>query len=145
MKSEKKINIKKRIAVVAHDSYKADLINWIYLHKGVLVQHDLISTKRTGDILEATSNHPVQKLSHGFSGGFAQLRSMILEGNIDMILFFWPTEEDTENRSIIISLQRTAVNSNIITAFNPATADFVITSLLMDKEHLGSTAGINVI
>ena len=87
MNSLSKTN-KKRIAVVAHQNKKVDLINWSYYNKNVLMQHEIIAIGKAGNILEGTINIPVQKLMTGPFGGDQQLSAMIEEGKIDIIIFF---------------------------------------------------------
>jgi methylglyoxal synthase len=127
------MNTIKRIALVAHDNKKADLLDWAKYNKRALVQHELIATGTTGRLLEETLDVPVFKLLSGPLGGDQQLGAMIAEGKLDMIIFFWDPMEAQPHDSDVKALLRVAVAWNIIIACNRTTADFVLTSVLMNK------------
>jgi len=127
------MNIVKRIALVAHDNKKADLIDWAKYNKGVLTHHHLVATGTTGRLLEEVLDTPVFKLLSGPLGGDQQLGAMIAEGKLDMIIFFWDPMEAQPHDSDVKALLRVAVAYNIIIACNRTTADFVLTSVLINK------------
>jgi methylglyoxal synthase len=129
------MNNKKRIALVAHADNRADLINWAYRNRHILSQHDLVATKRTGAMLEGTLNAVVTKLESGALGGHQQLAAMINDGQIDIIIFFYNPMEEGKNDSDVTALQQIAEDNSIIIATNRATADFILSSTLMDKVH----------
>ena len=131
----KKISARKRIALVAHDNKKADLVEWAVYNKTVLTKHDLIATGTTGKLLEEKLSHPVRKLFSGPLGGDQQLGAMIAEGKIDIIVFFWDPMEAQPHDSDVKALLRLAVAWNIIIACNRTTADFILTSALMQTEY----------
>lgn len=133
MNTIRSMNIVKRIALVAHDNKKADLLDWAKYNKSVLGQHQLIATGTTGRLLEETLEIPVFKLLSGPLGGDQQLGAMIAEGRLDMIIFFWDPMEAQPHDSDVKALLRVAVAWNIIIACNRLTADFVLTSVLMNK------------
>lgn len=126
---------KKRIALVAHDHKKADLIDWAIYNKKVLVQHDLVATGTTGRMIEEQLDYPVKKLLSGPLGGDQQIGALIAEGNLDIIIFFWDPMEQQPHDSDVKALLRLAVTWNIIIACNRTTADFVLTSVLMDEDY----------
>ena len=136
MKQNRNLNQVKRIALVAHDNKKADLIDWAYYNRIVLMNHELIATGTTGKMLEEKLNHPVKKLFSGPLGGDQQLGAMIAEGKVDMIIFFWDPMEAQAHDSDVKALLRLAVAWNIIIACNRTTADFIITSALMQDDYL---------
>ena len=127
------MNIVKRIALVAHDNKKADLIDWAKYNKGVLTHHHLVATGTTGRLLEEVLDTPVFKLLSGPLGGDQQLGAMIAEGKLDMIIFFWDPMEAQPHDSDVKALLRVAVAYNIIISCNRTTADFVLTSVLINK------------
>ena len=125
----------KRIALVAHDNKKADLLDWATYNKDVLLQHELVATGTTGTILEKMLDTPVVKLLSGPLGGDQQLGAMIAEGKLDVIIFFWDPMEAQPHDSDVKAVLRIAVTYNIIIACNRTTADFILTSVLMNKDH----------
>jgi methylglyoxal synthase len=126
----------KRIALVAHDNRKKDLIEWAEWNYEVLIHHKLISTGTTGRLLEESVNKrltdedvhhfEVMKLKSGPLGGDQQLGAMIAEGGIDLLIFLWDP---------VKALLRISVLYNIPTACNRSTADFMISSPLLDAEY----------
>lgn len=125
----------KRIALVAHDNKKADLVDWAVYNKRVLKNHHLIATGTTGKLLEEKLGTPVQKLYSGPLGGDQQLGAMIAEGKLDIIIFFWDPLEAQAHDSDVKALIRIAVTWNIIIACNRTTADFIMTSALMREDY----------
>ena len=135
MKVIRKIGIKKRIALVAHDNKKADLIDWAVFNKTVLAKHELIATGTTGKLLEEKLDRPVQKMLSGPLGGDQQIGAMIAEGKIDVLIFFWDPMEAQAHDSDVKALLRLGVAWNILLACDRATADFILTSPLMQQNY----------
>lgn len=125
----------KRIALVAHDHKKSDLVDWAVFNKKVLRNHELVATGTTGRLLEEKLGTPVQKLYSGPLGGDQQLGAMIAEGKLDIIIFFWDPLEAQAHDSDVKALIRIAVTWNIIIACNRTTADFIMTSVLMNEDY----------
>lgn len=135
MITSRNMQVVKRIALVAHDNKKADLVDWAKYNKQVLKQHTLVATGTTGIMLETTLQTPVIKLLSGPLGGDQQLGAMIAEGKLDAIIFFWDPMEAQPHDSDVKALLRIAVTWNIVIACNRTTADFVLTSILMSSPH----------
>ena len=135
MKEVRKIGTRKRIALVAHDNKKADLIEWAEHNKIVLARHELIATGTTGKLLEEKLDRPVKKMLSGPLGGDQQIGAMIAEGKIDVLIFFWDPMEAQPHDSDVKALLRLGVAWNILLACDRATADFVLTSPLMLDEY----------
>lgn len=125
----------KRIALVAHDNKKKDLLEWAYYNRTVLSQHELIATGTTGKLLEEKLGRPVKKLLSGPLGGDQQMGAMIAEEKLDMMVFFWDPMEAQPHDSDVKALLRLAVAWNILMACNRSTADFILTSVLMQVDY----------
>lgn len=136
MKNTRTLQALKRIALVAHDNKKADLIDWVYYNRTALTRHELFATGTTGKLLEEKLNYPVKKLLSGPLGGDQQLGAMIAEGKLDMMIFFWDPMEPQPHDSDVKALIRLAVAWNILIACNRTTADFILTSVLMQDDYM---------
>lgn len=132
----RKLNARKRIAMVAHDNKKKDLIEWAEFNKTVLARHELIATGTTGKLLENSLDRPVKALLSGPLGGDQQIGALIASGDIDVLIFFWDPMEAQPHDSDVKALLRVAIAWNVIVANDRATADFVLTSPLMLEEYV---------
>ena len=139
MADTRKIGIRKRIALVAHDHKKKDLIDWAVKNRDMLATHELLATGTTGKLLEEKLGLTVKKLYSGPQGGDQQIGSLIAEGHIDLIVFFWDPMEAQPHDSDVKALLRLAVAWNILMACNRTSADFLLTSPLMDTEYTIAT------
>ncbi len=131
-----KFHSTKRVALVAHDNKKKDLIDWAIYNKAVLLKHELIATGTTGRLLEENLDRPVRKLLSGPLGGDQQIGAMIAEEKLDLLVFFWDPIEAQPHDSDVKALLRVAVAWNILIACNRTAADFILTSYLMNDEYL---------
>ncbi len=135
MSEQRIIGSEKRIALVAHDNKKADLINWATTNKNKLRDHQLFATGTTGKMLEEALQLSVHKLFSGPLGGDQQVGAMIAEGKLDLIVFFWDPMQSQAHDSDVKALLRIAVAWNILIANNITTADFILNSTLMDSAY----------
>jgi methylglyoxal synthase len=129
------IEKKKRIALVAHDNTKPDLMGWAKDNRDRLAKHELFATGSTGEMLEEELNVEIHKLTSGPLGGDQQIGAKISEGDIDFLIFFWDPLSPLPHDPDIKALLRMAVLWNIPLACDKASADFMITSPLMDEEY----------
>lgn len=122
---------RKKVALVAHDNKKHDILEWAKYNRDVLAQHEVYSTGTTGALLERELNFPVTKLQSGPLGGDQQIGAKIAEGNIEFLIFFWDPLEPLPHDPDVKALLRLAVVWNIPIACNRASADFMFSSPLM--------------
>ncbi len=133
--STRLLGARKRIALVAHDNKKKELIEWAFYNKSTLIRHELFGTGTTGSLLEDELDVPVKKLLSGPLGGDQQIGSMIAEGKIDILVFFWDPMEAQPHDTDIKALLRLGVTWNIPIACDRASADFMLSSPLMLNEY----------
>jgi methylglyoxal synthase len=126
---------RKKIALVAHDHRKKDLLEWAVHNITALAKHELFATGTTGKLLEEALDRPVKKLMSGPLGGDQQIGAMIANGEIDMMFFFWDPMEAQPHDSDVKALLRLCVAWNIPMACDRATADFIMTSPFMHDEY----------
>ncbi len=131
----RKILSRKRIAIVAHDNRKPELMDWAYYNRTTLSRHQLYGTGTTGKMLEEILDQSVTKLLSGPLGGDQQIGAMIAEERIDMLVFFWDPMAAQPHDPDIKALLRLCVVWNIPMACNRATADFLVTSHLMFEDY----------
>jgi methylglyoxal synthase len=125
----------KKIALVAHDNKKQALVEWARFNRALLAHHDLCATGTTGEILEREVGLRITKLQSGPLGGDQQVGALIAEGRIDFLIFFWDPLEPQPHDPDVKALLRMAVVWNIPIACNRSSADFMISSPLMDSEY----------
>ncbi|PKL82868.1 MAG: methylglyoxal synthase [Ignavibacteriae bacterium HGW-Ignavibacteriae-3] len=126
---------KKRIALVAHDNKKQDLIEWAMYNRGNLGDHEIFATGTTGKLLEEELSLTVHKLKSGPLGGDQQVGAKISENEIDILIFFWDPLEPQPHDPDVKALLRIAVVWNIPIACNRASADFIFSSHLMKEDY----------
>lgn len=125
----------KNIALVAHDNKKHDLLEWARWNKTILQSHNIFATGTTGNMLEEVLEMRIVRFQSGPLGGDQQIGAHITEGKIDFLIFFWDPLEPQPHDPDVKALLRIALVWNIPTACNRATADFIISSQLMEKSY----------
>jgi len=133
--TQKTLAARKRIALVAHDHCKVFLLDWAERQKDKLAQHDLVATGTTGLLLQQRLDLPVQSMISGPLGGDQQLGAQIAEQRVDMLVFFWDPFEPQPHDPDIKALLRVAAVWNIPVACNECSADYLLSSPLMDQAH----------
>lgn len=125
----------KRIALIAHDNKKKDLIEWAVHNKVALSKHSIVATGTTGRLIEAALGQPVKKLLSGPLGGDQQIGAMIATGDIDVVFFFFDPMEAQPHDSDVKALLRLTVAWNLPMACDRTTADFLMTSRFMQEAY----------
>ena len=121
----------KRIALVAHDNMKREMLEWATEHKDELKRHTLIATGSTGKLIAESTGLTLERMRSGPLGGDQQIGARISDGGIDVLLFFWDPLEPQPHDPDIRALLRIAVVWNIPVACNRASADFILSSPLL--------------
>lgn len=125
----------KRIALVAHDNRKEALAEWAVKNKKVLSRHFLCGTGTTAKLITERTGLPVKAYRSGPLGGDQKIGSLIAELGIDLLIFFWDPLTSQPHDPDVKALLRIAVLYNIPVAMNRATADFLLSSKLMEKDY----------
>ena len=131
----RKMSGSKRIALVAHDNKKSELIEWAIYNKAALARHHLYGTGTTGTLLEAALGQSVTKFLSGPLGGDQQIGARIAEGKIDVLIFFWDPLQSLPHDPDVKALLRIAAVWNIPVVCNRASADFIISSPLLSDAY----------
>jgi methylglyoxal synthase len=126
---------RKRIALIAHDNCKAEMLEWAEFNRDTLATHELHATGTTGALLADELGLTVHRFLSGPVGGDQQVGAAIAEGRIDFLVFFWDPLEPQPHDVDVKALLRIAVVCNVPTACNRATADFILSSPLTAEEY----------
>jgi methylglyoxal synthase len=126
---------RRRVALVAHDNKKEDLLDWVEYNQGTLSHHDLIATGTTGKLIEDRFGLDVTRLLSGPLGGDQQLGARIAEGGVDVLIFFWDPLEPQPHDPDVKAVLRIAAVWNVAVACNRATADYIISSPLFGDRY----------
>lgn len=126
---------KRKIALVAHDNKKPDILDWAEYNRGTLAKHDLIATGTTGRLISERLDLPVEQLLSGPLGGDQQLGALIAQQALDLVVFFWDGLEPQPHDPDVKALLRLAVVWNVPVACNRATADYLISSPLLHTDY----------
>jgi methylglyoxal synthase len=132
--------LRKRIALIAHDNRKPDLVEWARFNRGTLARHELYATGTTGALVARELDLTVNRFLSGPLGGDQQVGAAIAEGRIDFVVFFWDPLEPQPHDVDVKALLRITVVYNIPIACNRSTADFLLSSPLMNEEYQPAAA-----
>ncbi|AUS95666.1 methylglyoxal synthase [Clostridium thermosuccinogenes] len=130
-----KMGKQKHIALIAHDNRKQDLIKWVEKNSSILSRHFLCGTGTTAKLISEQTGLPVTAYKSGPLGGDQQIGARISDGKIDFMIFFWDPLTSQPHDPDVKALLRIAVLYDIPVAMNQSTADFLLSSRLMEEEY----------
>ena len=130
------MEVRKRIALIAHDNCKTDMVDWARYNRGTLARHELFATGTTGSLLDTELGLPVTTFLSGPLGGDQQVGAAVAEGRLDFVIFFWDPLAPHPHDVDVKALLRIAVVYNVPIACNRSTADFILSSPLMERSYV---------
>lgn len=133
--SSKVMKKQKNIALIAHDHRKSDLIDWCEFNSGSLSKHNLYGTGTTGKMIAEEVGLDITRFKSGPIGGDLQIGAAIAENRIDIMIFFWDPLQAQPHDVDVKAILRIGVLYNIPIANNRSSADFIISSDLLDEEY----------
>ncbi len=136
--------MKKKIALVAHDGRKQDLLEWVKFNVGTLGEHELYATGTTGKVIAEETGLDVRRFRSGPLGGDMQLGAAIAENELDVLVFFWDPMTPHPHDVDVKALLRISVLYNVPTACNRSTADFVISSPLLKEDYVRTSRYVDL-
>ncbi len=132
---QRSMSLRKRVVMIAHDNRKDDLLDWASFNVGTLAQHSLSATGTTGTLLAEQLGLTVHRFLSGPLGGDQQIGAAIAEGRVDLVVFFWDPLEPQPHDVDVKALLRIAVVYDTPIACNRSTADFLLSSPLMNERY----------
>ncbi len=139
------IGKQKHIALIAHDTKKHELVEWVEENKDILKNHFLCGTGTTARLIVDKTGLPVKAYNSGPLGGDLQIGSRIVEGNIDFIVFFWDPLAAQPHDPDVKALLRICAVYDIPVANSRASADFMLTSKYMNEEYERKVLNYNMV
>ena len=125
----------KKIALIAHDNRKEALINWADENKEELKKHKLCGTGTTAKLISEKTGLEVEGFKSGPMGGDQQIGAAIVNGDIDIMVFFWDPLTSQPHDPDVKALLRIAVLYDVAVAMSKSTADFLLNSIKINEVY----------
>ncbi|GEK73693.1 MULTISPECIES: methylglyoxal synthase [Halomonas] len=125
---------RKRIALIAHDGKKPEMLAWAKRWRETLARHELVGTGTTATRLARQLGLEIEPLMSGPLGGDQQIGARIAEQGLDLLVFFWDPFAPQPHDPDVKALLRLAALWNVPVACNPASADFLLSSPSLDRD-----------
>lgn len=119
-----------KIALIAHDKKKEDMINLAVRYREVLAPHELFATGTTGTMVMGETGLKITRMKSGPLGGDQQIGSMIAEGKLDLVIFLRDPLTAQPHEPDVSALLRLCDVQNIPLATNVHSAEIML-------EHIG--------
>ncbi|MEM7290444.1 MAG: methylglyoxal synthase [Pseudomonadota bacterium] len=121
----------RRIALVAHNNRKSQLLAWVQRHAQTLSKHRIVCTGGTGSLLgKETPNLSIHRLQRGSHGGDQQLGALVATGELDAVIFFADPQAPGALDQDLLALIRLSIQHDIPIACSPAAADMFVSASL---------------
>jgi len=121
--------MKPRVALIAHDRKKAEIIEFVKKNKSVFGRCELYATGTTGRLIQQESKLPVNALQSGPFGGDQQIGARVSDGLIDLVIFLRDPLTAQPHEPDVSALLRVCDVHNVALATNTATAEMLINAL----------------
>ena len=115
-----------KIALIAHDKKKEDMINLAVKYREVLAPHDLYATGTTGTMVMGETGLRITRMKSGPLGGDQQIGSMIAEGKLDLVVFLRDPLTAQPHEPDVSALLRLCDVQNIPLATNVHSAEIML-------------------
>ena len=125
----------KKIALIAHDNRKEALIKWADANKEELKKHKLCGTGTTAKLISEKTGLEVEGFKSGPMGGDQQIGAAIVNGDIDIMVFFWDPLTSQPHDPDVKALLRIAVLYDVAVAMSKSTADFLLNSIKINEVY----------
>lgn len=125
----------KKIALIAHDNRKEALLNWASENKEELKKHILCGTGTTAKLITETTGLEVKGFKSGPMGGDQQIGAAIVNGDIDIMIFFWDPLTSQPHDPDVKALLRIAVLYDVAVAMSKSSADFLLSSIKISEVY----------
>ena len=122
-----------KIALIAHDKKKQDMIDLCVKYRDVLDGHDLYATGTTGTMVMGETGLKITRMKSGPLGGDQQIGSMVAEKNLDMIIFLRDPLTAQPHEPDVTALLRLSDVMNIPLATNVSSATIMLEDLKLRK------------
>lgn len=118
-----------KIALIAHDKKKNEIIDLAIEYKDVLSSHELYATGTTGTLIMGETSLTIHRMKSGPLGGDQQIGAMLADGNLDLIIFLRDPLTAQPHEPDVSALLRLCDVQKIPLATNTSTARIILESL----------------
>ncbi|HBL35423.1 MAG TPA: methylglyoxal synthase [Firmicutes bacterium] len=121
--------MKLKVALIAHDRKKKEIINFVQRNKSLFARCELVATGTTGRLIQQECKIPVRGMQSGPFGGDQQIGAMVSNDEIAMVIFLRDPLTAQPHEPDVTALLRVCDVHNVPLATNLATAEMLIKAL----------------